>query len=222
VIVYLNIATLTDGVSPLFSQRHGAKLREDSIKTFGITLNLVSQEPPYGLFHIDPPQDRGLLMQWMNFMKVEAASFEPSDLSRLVGDKIMRVGMESNWNSIADLLTMLQPDELFTNLEAAALRVFSAQPVKVTDNPDTLWLRGQQEAASLAAMKAAGIRDPLEDFNRRDEARARAEAAYQASEDRKTDAFLGIEPEPQPEHLTLNEQVQHARLQIERQNQGEW
>jgi hypothetical protein len=135
-LVYLNLQTLTNGISPLMAQKHCAKLRELSIKDYNIELNFVGAQDPYGLFRISPPSDHATLYQWMTWMGAEAVTVEASDMSPLVQNKIMRVAMENNFSAIADSLTMLQPDELFDALESSALKVFTAQPTQIT-SPDS-------------------------------------------------------------------------------------
>lgn len=128
---------------------------------------------------------------------------EASDLAVVVSSKLVRTGMEQNFAALAPDLDKLQPDEVFDALEAAAVKVFQARPAELTQehNADSRWLRQQQEEKSLADLKSAGLKHPLEAWNREDERRAREAAEYRAREDHANNEFLGVDPEtePQPE-----------------------
>ena len=116
----------------------------------------------------------------------------------MVPDKIIRTGMQQNWGTIAASLDKLQPEELYTALENAALKVFTAQPMEVTSS-DTHWARGQQVEATLTAMRQAGIKDPLQSWNQEDARRAKEAAAFIEREDKANREFFGdTEAEPQP------------------------
>jgi hypothetical protein len=152
-------------------------------------------------------------------MGAEAVTVEASDMSPLVQNKIMRVAMENNFSAIADSLTMLQPDELFDSLESSALKVFTAQPTQIT-SPDSRWVREQQEKQSLQALQQAGVRDPLEAWNKRDEAKARQEAEYKQSQQKDLSDFYDSADEATHQELTLQEQVRFAKEKAMREEYG--
>ena len=218
-IVFANFHRLFGDTSPLFSERKGAEIRNVSIKQFGITPTVLPEHCTayYGVLRVEPSRDRQVFFDWLRFIEAEAVSIEQADLAVLVPDKVVRTGMMANWKILARELDKIPSGDLYESLESAALKVFVAQPVQVSD-ADSRFVRDQQEQQSLADLKAAGLKDPLEEYDRYDEAKARAVAAYQAREDQKTNAFMGIE-ESESTHMTLQDQVRAAREQVARQNQ---
>jgi hypothetical protein len=224
-LAFVNLTSLTADVSPLFAQKHCAKMREESIKNFKIAPEFVGEGPGnYAIFRIAVPQDKLHLIQWAQFLHAEAISVEPQDLSNLIPDKVIRTGVEQNWNAIAGSLQMLSPDELTDAVENAAIRVFAARPAETkSDDPqvirDTAYIRGIQERDALTVLKQAGLRDPMEKWDEYDTRRANEIAANSAREDIHDAEYMaddGQEPERQ---LTFAEQQIAARIQIARQNQ---
>lgn len=196
-IVFANFHRLFGDTSPLFAERKGAEIRIASIRDFGITPNILPEHctPDHGVLRITPIPDRHVFYQWLGFIQAEAVSVEAGDLNVFVPDHIIRTGMQSNWNSIAPDLDKLMPEELFDSLERAALKVFTAQPTQGTST-DEQWLRGHQEQTTLAAMKQAGIKDPLAHWDAYDAQRERERFAHLEREDQAISDFMGSEPEP--------------------------
>ena len=93
-------------------------------------------------------------------------------------------------------LSNLRPDELYSRLESAALAIFTARPVEVT-NSDSEYVRRQQESATAAMFSRAGVRDPLEAYNRYDAEQAAAAQRRQEQADKDYQEFSPDQP-PQP------------------------
>ena len=140
-----------------------------------------------------------------NSMCAEAVTFEESDLRVLIPDKVVRSGLQQNWNAVSRSLDKLAPEEMFDALERAALTVFSARPDEVTqeNNADSRWLRQQQEQGALEGLKAAGIKDPLAAINARDAEEARRVAAYKEQQNAGIDEFMPDQETPQAEEIHI-------------------
>jgi hypothetical protein len=203
-IIFSNFNRLFEGTSVLFAERRGAQIRSDSIRNFGITPTVSSADENYIIFKITPPSDRGVLYQYFQFIHAEAVTVEAEDLNRFVTDKVIRTGMIQNWNAISGFLDKRTPEELFDSLERAALMVFSARPQEIgtEHSADDKFVRQQQETATLEAMKAAGIKDPLEGYTRLDERRAREAAEVRERESSGYEDFAAEQETPTEQQFT--------------------
>jgi hypothetical protein len=187
-VVFSDFQTLFGSVSPLFAHRAGAEVRAASIRDFGIEINVATLQEPYGILKVRPLTDKPAFLQWLAFVKAEAVSVEAEDLNVMVPDRIVRNGMVQNWAAIVSDLDKLVPQDLYTAVESAAVKVFSARPEQGTS---------EETKQTLEAMRQAGIADPMEKWNRIDAQRQKEAADAQARTDRAVDGFMAEQETPQ-------------------------
>jgi hypothetical protein len=183
-IVITHTSTVV-GENELLAARHGAALRETSIRDYGVTPGRVSflgQGDKYCQIQFRPTRDRARLYQWLEFIGAQVVAVEKDDIPFLVGSKVMALSLQQNWHAIAPSLSQLELGEVFDAIENAARIVLTAQPAS-GDDSNSKYVRSQQERITVDAMRAAGISVPDSDTGR-DRHRAAVEQARQAAEDR--------------------------------------
>ncbi len=206
-IVFTPFKSLFGDVSPLFAERRGAQLRADSIKTYGVTPAVIAADDTYLTFRVSPLRDRQTFFGWLGFIQAEAVSVEAEDLPVLVSDRVIRSSMQQGWSSVASYLDKLQPSELYDAIESAAVKVFNqpgTQYYGELTEKKAAELRSQNEQAILAQMKAAGIRDPLAQWDAFDAQRAKDASERLAKEDSAAAGFLAETEAPPAEEYTFS------------------
>jgi hypothetical protein len=181
-LVALDMQSIAGDSHPIHHPRIGADLRK-TIEGYGISIvGFAGEEAGAPVLRLSLNHaSKQSIYTALQAVHCLLLSVEPADLENLVPMAPVRVSMAQNWKTVGPLLTRLSPDSLFESLETAALSTLSRG--HRDDSPDGQYVSAQQEQASLAAMKAAGVEDPLKGFDPFAREQARINAEYQQAED---------------------------------------
>lgn len=114
----------------------------------------------------------------LDFVAPLAVTIERADLNALIPSRIVRLAVESAWPTVSKDFERLATSQIFDTVEAVAMSTATRASASPTIADEE---RAEREA--LAAMKAAGIRDPLEALNQRDaENRRERDVQWQENE----------------------------------------
>lgn len=170
---------------------HANRLFQHISQNHGVTMTgMLSQGGTMGTFQFQlapvySDQDRADRIAGLSMMNPNSISVEYGDLPGLFRD-IALVGMQDSWNSYGRELQKLSVAELEPTLERVATRVlFGAPP------PDLVALHqlGEGEAAFQMFLQRAGRKDPLAQWQARDEAEQRELAAVEAAREAEYNKF---------------------------------
>lgn len=108
----------------------------------------------------------------LSFIAPVALTVEKNDLKALVPHPVIRLSMEQSWPAIAPNLDRITVDELHDAVERSAKGTVNHSELTVAQTE-------KQEREALAALAKAGVKDPLDDWNRRDKTREAEEDRLQ-------------------------------------------
>ena len=129
--------------------------------------------------------DRQKIINALAFIQPLALKVEETDLAALIPNRLIQSAARANWKTLAPDFDRISADDLLTKIEAAAVKVSTRGTFNGAGNAIS-FTPAQEDALEREALKHfkdAGIKDPLEDWNRRDKNRAAEEERLQSATD---------------------------------------
>lgn len=111
--------------------------------------------------------DRAKVSAALDFIQPLAVTIEKADLAALIPSRLIQSAVSQSWPAVEKDLQRISTAEIWDKLESAAIKTVNGKQFNSVSEEE------KAEREALAALKAAGIRDPLESFNSRDESNRR-------------------------------------------------